>query len=216
MLHEFVAHTKEHEDETDGAKQDEMKKGSFESWMSCLCVAQASADKCGSLVEGFNTQCSLENNQFPKTMTRASDVSSDHKLDEAWRDKLKKKKDKDKEKKSNWNNDHNNENDTKNTNNNEEQEQEKLDTSFRQQGDETTCHVCGEHNHLATECGKWETTPKSQWWSTKFKQFMQTKQEETVEAAAVAETTSQAKKALARNNGGVDCKRVTKQKTNVV
>ena len=112
-----------------------MEKGSFESWMSHLHVAQASSDEHGSLAEGFNTQCSLENNQFPNAMTRASDILSNHKLDKAWRDKLKKKKDKDKEKKSNWNNDNNNDSNAKNTNNNKEQE--KLDTSFRQQGEET-------------------------------------------------------------------------------
>ena len=63
------------------------------------------------------------------------------------------------------------------------------------------CHVCSEHNHLATEFGKQETTPKSQWWSTKFKQFTQTKQEETVEAAAVAEPTSQATKSSSKKQG---------------
>ena len=186
LLDKFITHTKEHKDETDSNKRNEMKEGSFESWMACLCISQANWNKCGSLSDGFDTQCSLENDQFPKTMTRASNVLSDHKFDEAWKEKLKKKKDKDK--KSNWTN---NNNDAENTNNNKEQEQEKLDTSFRQQGEEITCCVCGKHGHLATECSKWDTAPKSQWWSTKFKQFMQTEQEETVKATAVAEPTSQ-------------------------
>ena len=46
-------------------------------------------------------------------MTRASDVSSDHKFDKTWKEKLKKKKDKDKEKKNNWSDN----NDAESTNN---------------------------------------------------------------------------------------------------
>ena len=63
------------------------------------------------------------------------------------------------------------------------------------------CHVCGEHSHLAAECSKRETTPKSQWWSTKFQQFTQTEQEEAVEAAAVAEPTSQGNKSSSEKQG---------------
>ena len=152
--------------------------------MAHLHISQANWNKCGSLLDGFNTECSLENDQFPKTMTRASNVLSNHKFDKAWKEKLKKKKDKDKEKKNNWSD---NDNDAKNTNNNEEQEQEKLNVSFRQQGKEITCCICGKQGHLATECSKRDTAPKSQWWSTKFKQFAQAEQDEAVEATAVAE-----------------------------
>ena len=134
-------------------------------------------------------------------MTRASNVLSNHKFDKAWKEKLKKKKDKDKdkEKKNNWSD---NDNDTNVTNNDEEKEQEKLDASFRQQGEEIACHVCGEHGHLAAECSKRDTAPKSQWWSTKFKQFVQTEQEETVEVTAVAEQTpTQASKCANKKQG---------------
>jgi len=150
LLHEFVTHTKEHKDETGSAKRDKIAKGSFESWMARLCVSQANWNKHGSLLDGFNAQCSLENDQFPKTMTRASNVLSNHKFDKTWKEKLKKKMDKEKEKKTNWNND----NDTDNANNNKEQDQDKIDASFGQQGKEVACCVCGEPSHLATECSK--------------------------------------------------------------
>ena len=57
-LHEFVTHTKEHKDKTDRTKHDEIAKGSFESWMAHLHVSQANWNKCRSLLDGFNTQCS--------------------------------------------------------------------------------------------------------------------------------------------------------------
>ena len=41
LLDKFVTHTKEHEDETNSNERDEMKKGSFESWMAHLHIAQA-------------------------------------------------------------------------------------------------------------------------------------------------------------------------------
>ena len=150
--------------------------------MAHLHILQANWCKCRSLLDGFNTQHSLENNQFPKMMTRASDVLSNHKLDKTWKEKLKKKKDKEKEKKTNWNDD----NDTNNANNNKEQDQDKIDASLRQQGEEIACCVCGEPGHLATKCSKWDTTPKNKWWSMKFKQFAQTEKDETIEATAVA------------------------------
>ena len=149
--------------------------------MTCLCISQANWNKCGSLLDGFNTQHSLENDQFPRTMTRASDMSSNHKFDKTWKEKLKKNKDKEKEKKTNWNNG----SDTNNDNNNEEQCQDKINASFRQQGEEIACCICGKPGHLATDCSKRDTTPKNQWWFTKFKQFVQTKKDEAVKATAV-------------------------------
>ena len=94
--------------------------------MACLHTSQANRNKCRSLLDGFNAQHGLENNQFPKTMTRASNVSSNHKFDKTWKEKLKKKKDKEKEKKPNWNDN----NDANNANNNEEQDQDKINASF--------------------------------------------------------------------------------------
>ena len=89
LLNKFVTHTKEHKEETDSNKQDDMKKGSFKSWKAHLCITQANWNKCGSLLDGFNAHCSLENDQFPKTMTRASDVLSNQKFDKTWKEKLK-------------------------------------------------------------------------------------------------------------------------------
>ena len=66
LLHEFVTHTKEHKDETDSGKRNEIAKRSLESWMTHSHVSHANWNKCRSLSDGFNTQCSLENDQLPR------------------------------------------------------------------------------------------------------------------------------------------------------
>ena len=55
--------------------------------MSYLYLENSDQDKYGSILTGLTTQKTLKNDQYPKTITDASDVLSCHKFDQASRRK---------------------------------------------------------------------------------------------------------------------------------
>jgi hypothetical protein len=100
--------------------------------------------KYGSLSNRLVSQFSMQNNQYPKTCTTATDILSNHRFDN--RGNLSKKK---------WNNrpkkdkDENSSGKTTNKTN---------ATSFAQGGKDKTCYCCGKAGHLSPEC---PTKPRS-------------------------------------------------------
>jgi ribosomal protein S10 len=55
----------------------------FNQFMAYVYLDNADKAKYGTLLAGLNTQTSLENNQYPKTITEASNVLSNHHFDNA-------------------------------------------------------------------------------------------------------------------------------------
>ena len=53
----------------------------FEKFLANLYLENANRTKYGSLLNGLNTQQSLGNNQYPKLVTEANNVLSNHRLD---------------------------------------------------------------------------------------------------------------------------------------
>jgi hypothetical protein len=81
MLNEFVENAREHQEETDDVKSQNVKDGAFEKWMACLLIRNSDQSKCGSLLNGLASQFSMENNQHPKTIASARCILSNHKHD---------------------------------------------------------------------------------------------------------------------------------------
>ena len=131
--------------EEDQAKQDEMKGKAFEQWMAYLLIRGSDQAKYGSLLKGFVSQFSLENDQYPKTIATAIDVLSNHKIDPKF-----------------YENRRNRGGGRQNsappsTENNGDQS---TATSFAQQ---MTCYCCGQSGHGSRDCPKRDSTPKDQW-----------------------------------------------------
>jgi hypothetical protein len=115
----------------------------FERWMAYLYIDNADRSKYGSLIQGLQSQQSLGNNQYPKTIATANQVLSSHKIDEAAKTKGKEKSEK-----------------AEKTN----EEQEPPQISFAQL--EGKCYCCGKGGHRSSQC-RYKSRPKEEWAITK-------------------------------------------------
>ena len=59
-------------------KQTEMKKKAFEKWMAYLIICNSDQAKYGSITNGLSLQFSMGHNQWPTTITAATDILSNH------------------------------------------------------------------------------------------------------------------------------------------
>jgi hypothetical protein len=90
----------------------------------------------------------MQNNQYPKTITAATDILSNHRFDNSGA--LNKKK---------WSQSKKNEDGTS-TN----KEDGSKETSFAQVGkDKETCYCCGKKGHISPECPQKNTIKKEDW-----------------------------------------------------
>ena len=64
----------------------------YERFLAYLFLEQSDRDKYGTLLKTLNTQHSLQNNQYPKTVSQASNILSNHRYDPEYQEKLKKQK----------------------------------------------------------------------------------------------------------------------------
>ena len=140
-------------------KQDEMKEEAMERWMAYLFLKGSDQTKYGSVMRGFVDQFSLENNQYPKTVAIATDILSNHKLDQRFYDVQKRNRERQKQ------------------DNNEPNE-----TSFAQSNSKTMliCYCCGKKGHSATNCTKKSEIPREDWWINKAVSNMMQEGEETM------------------------------------
>jgi hypothetical protein len=81
ILDKFVENTREYQDETDQLLQQNMKDGAFNKWMAYLLIRNSDLAKYGTVMNGLVLQFSMQNNQYPKTITAATDVLSNHRFD---------------------------------------------------------------------------------------------------------------------------------------
>jgi hypothetical protein len=58
-----------------------MKDGAFNRWMAYLLIRNSNKAKYGSLSNGLVLQFSIQNNQYTKSCTTATDILSNHRFD---------------------------------------------------------------------------------------------------------------------------------------
>ena len=63
------------------AKQKRVMSEAFKRWTMYIFLQNADKNKYGSILKGMIQQYSLDNNQFPKSMTKAMDVLANHPFD---------------------------------------------------------------------------------------------------------------------------------------
>jgi hypothetical protein len=68
-------------DKTNDSKMDELIKQASESLFAYLYLENADQDKYGTILNNLNSQKSLGNDQFPRTIVETNKVFSNHKFD---------------------------------------------------------------------------------------------------------------------------------------
>ena len=121
--------------------------------MAFVLLRNRDQAKYQSLMNGLISQYSMENDQYPKTITTATGILANHRHDNSitmhGQTKLKEKQ---------------NEDDDRSTTTNE--------TSFVQSGG-TMCYCCGKKGHKSPQCPEKDTRPKDQWAIRKAEQHLQ-------------------------------------------
>ena len=78
-LEQFVEHTDEYQKETDTKQQSELKDQSFERYMTFVLLRNSDPAKYRSLMNVLISQYSMENDQYPKSITTTIDIFANHK-----------------------------------------------------------------------------------------------------------------------------------------
>ena len=131
LLETINGYTKAPMNEIDHSKNKILQNQAFEQLLAYIYLENADQAKYGSILSGLDTQNSLGNDQYPKTVSEANSVLSNHQFDT-------------------------NKSLTKTTNKHsgeqtkQEPEQEKINLSFAQL--EGKCYCCGKAGHKSPQC----------------------------------------------------------------
>ena len=152
------------------AKRTLCEKSAYERYMAYVYLKNADQGKYGSILTGLSTQKSLGNNQYPKTISDATSVLSNHPFDNYKKDKNGSKPQETKGKAGD----------------------EEVKLSFAQA--ETVCYCCGKPNHKSNVCRQKDKIPREEWAVNKnpeIKKHAQAHvQSQTKETTGTAETTN--------------------------
>ena len=140
--------TEECINESDTSAQTELKKNSNETFMACVFLRNSDSLKCGSLKKNFQTQCTLNDNEYPRKIATMSDALGNHQWDLTHEEQQKKRADQRKESQQN--------------NHNDKQEQENQSSAQLAQTN-VICYCCGEKGHCASECKMRDQITKNDW-----------------------------------------------------
>ena len=77
----FVEHSEEYQNVTRAKEQSKLKEQCFERFMEFVLLRNSSQAKYQSLMNRLISQYSMENNQYPKTITTATDIMANHRHD---------------------------------------------------------------------------------------------------------------------------------------
>ena len=127
-------------DKSDPDKVSKCQDHAFDQFLGYLYLDNADKSKYGSILQGLNTQQSLGNDQYPKTITESNNVLSNHKFDNTKSDshgRSNQGRDKDKDK-------------DKDKSTNEEKDEKDITLSFAQM--EGKCYCCGKPGHKSPTC----------------------------------------------------------------
>ncbi len=154
VLDRFIENTEEYCKTSDINDKTTLKDEAFDCWMAYLLIKNADQAKYGSLTTGLSSQFSLENNQYPKKITMATDILANHKHDNF---------------KSKNNKNNKNKNLKEKSNENDNEEAPKNEKSFAQD-DKIVCYICGEPGHKVPKCKKKNKNPKELWFMNRAQQ----------------------------------------------
>jgi len=175
MLDGFVANTEEYRNETDSNTQNTLKQEGFERFMAYIILRNSDQSKYGSVMGGLITQYSMDHDQYPKSITAAADILTNHRHD-------------------NYKQQRNTKQQKKEDNNKQKDDDSKNETSFAQSTKVPVCYCCGEKGHKSPECPQKDKIPKSEWAIRKAEQHLQSsegKKEEEENTSTTSGVTNQ-------------------------
>jgi hypothetical protein len=143
----------ENYDINDAEKTSMMIAKASEGLYAFMYLENADQDKYGSILNNLNSQKSLGNDQYPRTIVKTNNVLSNHKFDinkgkkqeQKHHNKSKPKEDKD--------------------------DEEVTPLSFAQM--EGKCYCCGKPGHKSPDCRSKEKIPREEWAINKSQQHVQ-------------------------------------------
>jgi Reverse transcriptase (RNA-dependent DNA polymerase) len=149
------------------AEQASMKTGAYGRWMAFLLIRGSDQSKYGTVTIGLNSQYSMSNNQYPKTIQAASDILTNHKFDKGWDANRYVKKD-----------------------DSTVDSEITTETSFAQAKAGTRCHCCGKADHWSPDCPLRDKKPRSEWFIKKKEQLQQHKEVDNEDDSSVDDNSS--------------------------
>jgi len=152
ILDGFIEQQDEYKNTASAPLKELLKKAAFEKWMALVFLQNSDQSKYGSVLQGLMSQYSLENDQYPTTVTAATDILAQHKFDQRYYDM--KKRDQNRNKKP-------------------EADEAPLQMSFAQRGRTPTCYCCGKPGHTSKNCDQVDTIPRNEWYIKKAMQNYQ-------------------------------------------
>ena len=198
FLYKFAERTQEYKDAGgDTTQEDAIRKKAFNKWMTYVYLRNSDQRKYGTLMKTFRSQYSLGNNQYPGTLTLASDALTNHQWDETYAADQKRRREQRQR--------------DKRTGTEQGEEQPKPDetgSSFKQQSNDIICYCCGKKGHISPDCPQKDTIPRSQWKAAKGLQMFHEEQdsEKKTKMIPIEEEQEDA------DSEAVDIKSVTKTK----
>jgi hypothetical protein len=137
-------------DKTDTDKQKKCHERAYGRLIALLYLQNSEQIKYGSVLNGLGSQFALKQDQYPKSLTHATSILSDHKFDSTYQESKKKKnkdtKDKEKEKEKN-----------------KSKDRDDVETELNFAQLEGACYCCEKKGHRSPQCTKKDKIPKSEW-----------------------------------------------------
>jgi hypothetical protein len=142
ILTKFVESSKSGYDKSKPTELPKFQEQLFSQFLAYMYLDNADKAKYGTLLTGLHTRTSLKNNQYPKTITKAYNIFSNHRFDNAGKQQTNK---------PNHNND-------KGANNNNKEETPEMSFAML----EGKCYCCGKAGHKSPSCCLNDKTPKEE------------------------------------------------------
>ena len=86
----FVESSVDCKKETDVDIHNELKQKAFKKWCACVFSKQCDDNECGTVKKNLQSQCALGDDQHPSSVTKVTDVLTNHSWDETCDAKAKK------------------------------------------------------------------------------------------------------------------------------
>ena len=142
------------DDQLADSEKKKIVSGTYQQFLSFLLLHQADQRKYGSLMTVLSTQHSLGNDQYPRNLSQATNVLSNHRHDIGTKAKP---------------------NNNRRPKEEDDDKSNGMPLSFAQI--EGRCYCCGSPDHKSPKCPNKKKTPKEEWWINKAQQHLQTQQQ---------------------------------------
>ena len=159
ILNDYITKTDKYKAESDVDEKSELHKSSFEKWCTRAHLKNSDHNEHGTLKKNLQSQCTLDNDQCPSTVSEVTDVSTNHTWDEAHATASKKKK----EQPTGGTTTASAAISTPSTADAVLIQKDLTPKEKEEKKKNTACFCCGEKGHFAPQCPKLDETPHKDW-----------------------------------------------------